>query len=412
MSLAFASRVALRYSRSRKGFVSVITGFSLVGIALGVAALIVVMAVMSGFRAELTQRILGTTGHAQLTTQNLTLERAQIMADELMKVNGVTRVMPFVGGQTMVVGPRRTLGAMVRGLQVEDIKSNALLMKKLPADALDSFADQKKVLLGQELALSLGVTVGDRINILSPQGSQTIMGFIPRMMQVTVGGVFEIGMYQYDSGLIVMPLPLAQTFFKFGDLISALEVDVREPLQVNNYAETFQNIAGPFGRVNTWVASNQQFFEALQVEKVTMFIILTLIVLVAAFNIITGQMMSVSQKRRDIAILRTMGARRIDITRVFFLSGFLIGFIGTIAGLILGLLVVFNLQNIVNIVESLTGAEVFSSQVYFLSRLPAVVVPEDVAMVVLMSLLLALVAALFPAWRATRLDPVEALRNE
>lgn len=412
MSLAFAARVALRYSRSRKGFVSVITGFSLVGIALGVAALIVVMAVMSGFRAELTQRILGTTGHAQMVTQNLTLETAQTLTTELKRIDGVTRVMPFVGGQTMIIGPRRTLGAMVRGLQVEDIRSNSLLMQKISPNALDDFATGNKVLLGQELAVSLGVTVGDRLNILSPQGSHTMMGFIPRMMQVTVGGVFEIGMYQYDSGLMIMPLPLAQTFFKFGETISALEIDVKDPLNIRNYEERFSNIAGPYGRVNTWVATNQQFFDALQVEKITMFIILTLIVLVAAFNIITGQMMSVSQKRRDIAILRTMGARRIDITRVFFLSGFLIGLIGTVAGFVLGLLVVFNLQTIVEIVEGLTGADVFSNQVYFLSRLPAVIVPQDVAMVVVMSLLLALVAALFPAWRATRLDPVEALRNE
>ena len=412
MSLAFARTVGWRYLRSRRGFVSVVTGFSLVGIALGVAALIVVMAVMAGFRVELLDRILGTTGHAQISRTGMTLEESEGLRLKLLDLPGVVSAEPVVGGQAMLVSPAKATGALARGVRKEALTQNPLISTGIRRGSLAHFGEPGTIVIGQALADSLGVSVGDHINLLSPQGSSTVVGFIPRMMQVEVVATFDVGMYQYDSGLVFLPIVQAQTFFKTGGLVNGLELMVKEPDRILNMMPTLAAIVGPGGHISPWMENNRQFFSALQVEKTTMFIILTLIVLVAAFNIITGQMMMVNEKRRDIAILRTMGARRADILRVFFYSGFMAGTVGTVGGLLLGLVVTDNLQHIVHSIQNLFGINVFSAEVYFLSELPAVIVPEDVATIVVMSLALAMAASLYPAWRATRLDPVEALRHE
>ncbi|MBI1362749.1 MAG: lipoprotein-releasing ABC transporter permease subunit [Proteobacteria bacterium] len=408
----FATKVALRYLRSRRGFVSVVTGFSLAGILLGVAALIVVMAVMAGFRAELIDRILGTTGHANVNGPQMTLEKAVFTQEELLKVPYVVSATPYVVGQAMVVSQHKALGGIVRGYAPKDLRNTKIIAGNIKAGSLDDFKGDRAIVIGAEMANQLGVGVGSRLTVLSPEGNQTVAGFIPRMMRLTVVAIFDVGMYQYDSALMYMPIEVAQKFFRVAPYVSSIEVMVKEPDKIGELSTPVKNILGEDGVMQDWRQTNTQFFSALQLEKTTMFIILALIVLVAAFNIITGQMMTVNEKSRDIAILRTMGATRRDIVRVFFLSGFSVGFAGTMLGLVIGLLIVWNIQPLVDFIQHLTGAEVFSNQVYFLSRLPAKIEWPDTCLIVAMSLGLSILASLFPAWRAARLDPVEALRRE
>lgn len=409
----FANTVGLRYLRSRRGFVSVVTGFSFLGIALGVAALLVVMAVMAGFRTELLDRILGATGHAQIAEPAMSEERAGDLQQNLLDLPQVTSATPYVAGQAMVAANGNAVGGIIRAMAEEDLMANELISENLIAGSIQGFTEgPPKVLLGKSLARNLGVYVGDDISLMSSQGVHTIMGFVPRMMRAEVAGVFEVGMHQYDSTLMFMSVQSAQNFFKLGNLMSAIEVTVRSPAAIESYRFMLDEEIKPEGRVTTWVDANSQFFQALQVERVAMFIILALIVVVAAFNIITGQMMTVNEKKRDIAILRTMGATRLDIMRLFFFSGFWIGIIGTFLGVAMGLLVIWQLHPIVGFIEQLMDVRLFSGEVYFLSSLPARIVWGEVGLIVSVSLALSLIASIYPAWRATRLDPVEALRNE
>ena len=413
--MGFAHTVGFRYLRARRGFVSVVTGFSFVGIALGVAALIVVMAVMAGFRAELLDRILGTTGHAQLTMPVLTAEKAEQIRIEALDTVGINSAVPYVSGQAMIASNRKALGGLVRAVSGDDLRANKLINDNIIAGSLQGFGvpgQSPKIVLGKTLAQQLGVYVGDSISLMSSQGTHTIMGFVPRMMRAEVVAIFEVGMYQYDNALMFLPVDVAQSFYKIGDLVTAIEVMVDKPAAIKTYLPQLQSLVDPTGHVITWVEGNRQFFEALKVERVAMFIILTLIVIVAAFNIITGQMMTVNDKKRDVAILRTMGADRGDILRLFFFSGFWVGLIGTFIGVVLGFVVIWQLHPIVSFIEGLTGARLFSGEAYFLSQLPAKIVPEEMITIVVVSLLLSMLASLYPAYKATKLDPVEALRNE
>ena len=413
--MGFAHTVGLRYLRARRGFVSVVTGFSFVGIALGVAALIVVMAVMAGFRAELLDRILGTTGHAQLTMPVLTAEKAEQIRIEALDTVGINSAVPYVSGQAMIASNRKALGGLVRAVSGDDLRANKLINDNIIAGSLQGFGvpgQSPKIVLGKTLAQQLGVYVGDSISLMSSQGTHTIMGFVPRMMRAEVVAIFEVGMYQYDNALMFLPVDVAQSFYKIGELVTAIEVMVDKPAAIKTYLPQLQSLVDPTGHVITWIEGNRQFFEALKVERVAMFIILTLIVIVAAFNIITGQMMTVNDKKRDVAILRTMGADRSDILRLFFFSGFWVGLIGTFIGVVLGFVVIWQLHPIVSFIEGLTGARLFSGEAYFLSQLPAKIVPEEMITIVVVSLLLSMLASLYPAYKATKLDPVEALRNE
>ena len=409
----FANTVGLRYLRSRRGFVSVVTGFSFLGIALGVAALLVVMAVMAGFRAELLDRILGATGHAQVSEPVMMEDRAAELRQELLALPQVTSATPYVAGQAMVAANGNAVGGLVRAMPEADLLKNTLISDNLIAGSINGYSQgEPKVLLGKALARNLGVYVGDNVRLMSSEGTHTVMGFVPRMMRAQVAGVFEVGMHQYDSSLMFMPVQVAQNFYKMGDRMTAIEVNVKNPAAIKNNVPALDSVLKPEGRVTTWVDANRQFFQALQVERVAMFIILALIVVVAAFNIITGQMMTVNEKTRDIAILRTMGATRRDILRLFFFSGFWIGIVGTLLGVMLGLLIIWQLHPIVGFIEGMMNVQLFSGEIYFLSSLPAKIVWGEILIIVAVSLLLSLLASLYPAWRATRLDPVEALRNE
>jgi len=410
---AFERTVAFRYLRARRqeGFISVIAGFSLVGIALGVATLIIVMAVMNGFRADLLDRILGVQGHVTVYPAGETIEDPEGVADRLRALDGVTLVHPQVHGDVMATRGGQATGAVVRGIARDDLRQRPLIAGNLVRGDLAAM-DGRAALVGADLAAGLGLNDGEQITLVSPRGETTVMGTVPRVKSFPVGARFDVGMYEYDSRFIYMPLDAAQQFFKTGEGVNAVEVFIANPDKVAAARARILEALGSGYRVVDWKSANASFFNAIEVERNVMFLILTLIILVAAFNIISGQIMLVKDKGADIAILRTMGATRGMIMRIFMLSGASIGVIGTAVGFALGLAFAKNIETIRQWLEGLTGAKLFAEEIYFLSNLPAKVDSGETAAVVVMALALSLLATLYPAWRAARLDPVEALRYE
>lgn len=406
--------VSMRYLRARRqeGFVSVIAGFSFLGIALGVATLIIVMAVMNGFRQELLGRILGVNGHLSVVSVEGGIKDFDAVAERIAAIPAVRSAAPLVEGQVMVSARGAASGALVRGLRPEDIRARSLVTKNIIAGGLEDFADSDSVLIGSRLAQRMGVWVQDRIRLVSPETTTTAIGTLPRLKTFRIAGVFQFGMHEYDSSFIYMPLETAQVFFRLPDRVSAVEVFLDNPDQVGELRGTIMRAAGEGFRTIDWQQANSSFFNAIQVERNVMFLILTLIILVAAFNIISGQIMLVKDKGRDIAILRTMGATRGMVMRIFFLSGASIGVVGTLIGFVLGVLFADNIEAIRQWLQGLTGTELFSAEIYFLSQLPAEIRATDVLSVVVMALGLSFLASLYPSWRAARLDPVEALRYE
>jgi lipoprotein-releasing system permease protein len=411
---AFERMVAFRYLRARRqeGFVSVIAAFSLVGIALGVGTLIVVMSVMNGFREELLDRILGLNGHMMVYAEAERFTDYDRVAGVVGAIPGVTAAAPMIEGQVMATTRAGASGALVRGLRGADLAKYPLLAASINAGSLDGFEAGDGVIVGDRLAARLGIGVGGQITLISPQGNPTVMGTVPRARAFTIAATFNVGMYEYDSSFVYMPLELAQLYFKMPDSVTGIEVLTADPDQIGLYADEARQAAGIGYRVVDWRRTNAHFFNALQVERNVMFVILTLIVLVAAFNIIAGLIMVVKDKGRDIAIMRTMGATRGQIMRIFFMNGAAIGIIGTLIGLGLGVAFAVHIDRIKSWLEGLTGAELFAPEIRFLSQLPAKIEPGEVVAVVLMALGLSLLATIYPSWRAARLDPVEALRYE
>ena len=410
----FEWMIALRYLRARRaqGFVSVIAGFSFTGIMLGVATLIVVMSVMNGFHIELMNKIIGINGHVFLQGLDTPLSDYDAVVNRITKVKGVTFALPMVESAAGVSSQFQQSGALVRGIREADMKRLPGIADNVKLGSLEGFDTAEGVAIGSKLAESLSVRIGDTISILTAKGSQTPFGIAPRIKSYPVVAVFQIGVSEFDGIFVYMPFAEAQAFFNKDEEASVIEAFVDDPDNMDVMRNRIDAVVGRPMMMTDWRQRNKSFFDALKVERTVMFFILTLIVLVAALNIISGLTMLVKDKGRDIAILRTMGATRGAIMRVFLITGAAIGISGTLAGFLLGLLVAHNLEPIRLAINKTFGLNVFDPNFYFLSRLPSVIVPGDVASVVLLSLSLSLLATIWPSRRAARLDPVEALRYE
>ena len=410
----FEWMIAWRYLRARraKSFVSVIAGFSFAGIMLGVATLIVVMSVMNGFHLELMSKIIGINGHIFLQGVETPLNDYDAVIKRVEQVPGVTLVIPMVEGAAGVSSPYQQSGALVRGIREADIKRLPGIAGNVRRGTLDGFDAGGGVAIGAKMAEQLSVGVGDTISVLTARGAATPFGVAPRIKAYPVVAIFQIGVSEFDGIFVYMSLNEAQAYFNREDEASVIEAFVGDPDDMDAMRLKLDKAVGRPMIMTDWRQRNRSFFEALKVERTVMFLILTLIILVAALNIISGMTMLVKDKGRDIAILRTMGATRGAVLRIFLVTGATIGASGTLAGLLLGLVVAHNLEAVRQLINRSFGLNVFDPNLYLLSRLPSVVVMSDVLLVVALSLCLSLLATIYPAWRAAKLDPVEALRYE
>jgi len=416
MFARFELMLAGRYLRARReeGSISVIAWLTLLGITIGIAALIIVMAVMNGFRADLMERILGVNGHVVVQAQFGPVQDYVALARKFETLPDVVTAMPMVEAQVMVTVRGQAGGGLVRGLSREDLARTPLVAKNITGGSLDAFQGDDVIMIGNRMAERLGVSIGDSVTILSPTGTATVVGTTPRLKAYRVAALFSLGMAEYDSTFIFMPIDAARAFFRTGEGVSAIEVMLRNPDNAPLIARQLTQLADPGKplRAVTWQVLNATFFGALAVERNVMFIILTLIMLVASLNIISSLIMLVKDKGRGIAILRTMGASRGSIMRVFMIAGASIGVIGVLGGFLLGVVFCDNIESIRQLLQNLTGARLFPDEIYFLSKIPAKMEVGETATVVVVGLVMSFLATLYPSWRAARLDPVEALRHE
>jgi lipoprotein-releasing system permease protein len=406
--------LSLRYLRARRkeGFISVIAGFSFLGIMLGVATLIIVMAVMNGFRKELLDKILGLNGHLLIQPIDGPLTDWEQVAERISGVPGIRLAAPIVEGQALASSPFSAAGVLVRGLRAQDLMKLPSVANNIRQGTLDGFDGGQGVAIGKRLADQLSLKAGDMVTLVAPRGAVTPMGTTPRIKAYKVAAVFEVGMSEYDAAFVFMPLPEAQAYFNRPNDVTAIEVYTDNPDRIERYRKAVTDAAQRQIFLVDWRQRNATFFGALAVERNVMFLILTLIVLVAALNIISGLIMLVKDKGRDIAIMRTIGATRGSVLRIFLITGASIGVTGTLVGFLVGTLICLKIETIRQFISWVTSTELFSPELYFLSKLPAEMDPTETGVVVTMALALSLLATLYPSWRAARLDPVEALRYE
>ncbi len=409
----FERTVAWRYLRSKKaeGFVSVIAGFSFAGIMLGVATLIIVMSVMNGFRQELFSRILGLGGHMNAYSQTGALYDYADIAETIKQVQGVENVTPIVEGQTLLTYHTNATGVMVRGISQADFAMRDTLYNGIRAGEIENFREFK-IAIGTVLAEKYHLGIGDKVTLISPVLRTTPVGTVPTQRTFEIGLIFDVEMHEYNSSFIFMPLPAAQKFFKLSNTVSAIEIFLSQPERINSIRKEIEFELDNRASLYDWRDMNRSFFNALEVERNVMFLILSLIILVAAFNIISSMIMLVKDKGHDIAIMRTMGATRGNMMRIFMLTGASIGLIGTIVGAALGIAFALNIETVRAGLEALTGMSLWDAEIRFLSEIPAEIDWAEVIGVLGMAFSLSIVATIYPAWRAARLDPVEALRYE
>ena len=411
--------LAWRYLRARRaeGFISLTTWFAVIGITLGVATLILVTSLMNGIRTEMTSRFIGIDGHITVYGQSRAFTDYEPVINGIATVPGVTSIAPRVSGQVMATAHGMALGAQVVGMPWGALSRRPLFMQNVKQGSLEAVRDGLGIALGSSLARNLGVQVGDSVTLISPQGRTSIAGFVPRLKSYPVVAIFKLGMHTFDSGLILMPFAESQTYFMLTNEegkagISNIEVMVRDADKAGEIGKIISSHLGSAGRVYDWQETNAGVFAALDVQRNVMIIILALIILVAAFNIISSLVMLVKEKGRDIAVLRTMGAKRGSVMRIFIAAGTLIGVAGTVMGVVLGLLLAAYLEPLHHLLERALGQELLLENIYFLSTLPTKTDPREVVVIVILALALSFLSALYPARRAARLDPAEALRYE
>ena len=407
--------IAFRYIKSRRveGFISIAAWFSLIGIMLGVATLIVVMSVMNGFRTELVDRILGINGHLVVYEKNEPyVSNYNQIINKISDIKNVIAVTPHLEGQALAKSKSTVSGVIIRGVNWSDLAAKKLLWKSLSQLTIDNYKNNEDIIIGYRLAQRLNVNVGDFISLISPNGMETALGILPIKKNFKIGGFFDIGMYEYDNNFIFIPWKKAELFFSTKNIAHGIEIFLKDEEFTSSVSSNVKNKLGNELLVIDWKKRNSAFMSALAVEKNVMFIILSLIILVAAFNIISSMIMLVQTKKSDIALMRTMGASKYVIIRIFVLTGSIIGLLGTFAGTILGVVISSNIEAIRNFLTTILGSELFSAEIYFLSKLPSDIYINEVIMVICVSIFLTLFASIFPAWKASRISPAEALRYE
>ncbi len=408
------SILSLRYFSAKKNekFVSIISGISLAGIAIGVAALIIVMSVMNGFHIELTNNIIGLNGDLNILPKNKIIQDYNSINETISKHKFITQITPVVTGQALAIGERSNSGVLIKGIDVADLKHKGEILNNVLDGNFSEYYGNSVIAVGSELARNLGIYAGSTVKLIAPNLLPTAFGSMPRAKNFNVAAVFNSGLYDYDAATMLMPIAAAQKFLSLGGGINLIEIKIDDNELVNSYAKTLQDELGFGLKVNSWSQDNKQFLTALEVERTAMFFILSLIMIVAAFNIISSLFMTVKDKTKDIAILRTIGASRKQIMSVFIINGMLIGTIGTALGVIFGLLFSHNIENIRLFLEKISGTKLFDPAIYFLYNLPSVVRISDVIIISSLALVISFLATIYPAYKASSLNPIEAMRYE